>query len=346
MKSRLTRRSDLSAICEKSKERTCKVQIEGGFTLVELLVVIAIIGVLVGLLLPAVQAAREAARRAQCVNNQKQVGLAIHSYESANSNLPPGSSGCSTVTLSWTGASAFVYMLPFLEQANLAADFDFNRLVYSGQNRQSIGASIATFICPSDDAAGRYFQASNSADRRARSNYVVSFGSDILLPTGKASWSTLAYCSGDDSDHDTDGAFRMLVGRRLKDFTDGTSNTAAASELLVGESDDGSSKPYETRGIWALAWMGKSIYTHRNTPNTSVGDRIDRTACISQPQMPCDTTAGVDRQNEHAAARSMHTGGVNVLFVDGHVSFYSDTVDLIPWRGISTIDQGEVAPTQ
>lgn len=341
MKSRLTQRINLSAIREKPKKRIDNLRKTYAFTLVELLVVIAIIGILVALLLPAVQAAREAARRAQCVNNNKQLGVAIHNYASSNNSLPPGSSGCSSVSLIWTGASAFVYMLPYLEQANLATGYDFDAMVYGGPNRPIIGTSVATFLCPSDDAAGRYFQAPNPADRRARSNYAVSFGPDVWMPYGNNSWSTLSYCTGDGSDHDTAGAFRMRVGRRFKDFADGTSNTAAASELLAGEPDDGSSMPFESRGIWGLAWMGKSIYTHRNTPNTSVGDYIERESCISQPQMPCDTSAGLDRQREHVAARSMHNGGVNVLFADGHVSFYSDTVDLMPWRGISTIAQGE-----
>src|SRR5215831_17732652 len=95
-----------------------------GFTLIELLVVIAIIAVLIALLLPAVQSAREAARRAQCVNNLKQIGLAMHNYESANSSLPPGIKG--SVWGTW-----LVYVLPFMEQSSM-----FNAWNYYGNNSQ------------------------------------------------------------------------------------------------------------------------------------------------------------------------------------------------------------------
>ena len=122
------------------------------FTLVELLVVIAIIGILVGLLLPAVQAAREAVRRMSCANNLKQLGLAIHNFESANERLPPGAIWSSSGNKK---GSILIYLLPYLEQDNLYRQFDLTKSNTDEQllpnSTQMIGAtSVPVFICPSD----------------------------------------------------------------------------------------------------------------------------------------------------------------------------------------------------
>ena len=114
-----------------------------GFTLVELLVVIAIIGILVGLLLPAVQAAREAARRMQCGNNLKQLGLALHNYESATKRLPSGRADI-------TGLSAFGALMPYMEQSNVYQLIDFNVSGTHVNNTAARAAIIQTLLCPSD----------------------------------------------------------------------------------------------------------------------------------------------------------------------------------------------------
>ena len=122
------------------------------FTLIELLVVIAIIGALVALLLPAVQAAREAARRSQCVNNLKQIGIAIHNYVQTNSVLPMGQGDEPTET--YNGWSALAMMLPQLEQGAVFNAINFQipdgSVPGSFQNQTSQGVRIATFVCPSD----------------------------------------------------------------------------------------------------------------------------------------------------------------------------------------------------
>src|SRR5208282_723912 len=132
-----------------------------GFTLIELLVVIAIIAVLIALLLPAVQSAREAARRAQCVNNLKQIGLAIHNYHTASNTFPPGSAasyntynpGC----VAWMGWSAQGLMLPYLEQSSIynAANFSYDSWNDNATNQTARDTRIAAFICPSDTNAGQ-----------------------------------------------------------------------------------------------------------------------------------------------------------------------------------------------
>ena len=138
-----------------------------GFTLIELLVVIAIIAVLIALLLPAVQAAREAARRAQCVNNLKQFGLAMHNYHSVNDVFPMGASLCiypytggAPLCTTWNNWSAHAMMLNFLEQAPLYNAINFNMEgrgsdLASAANSSAYNAKISTFLCPSDPNGGR-----------------------------------------------------------------------------------------------------------------------------------------------------------------------------------------------
>ena len=131
-----------------------------GFTLVELLVVIAIIGILVSLLLPAVQAARETARRIECTNNLKQVGLALHNYESAHRTFPPGfisrttgpwpGGGNSPVPEVGPGWSFFAMILPQLEQAGLHSQIDFRLPISSPANQAARSTKVKAFQCPSD----------------------------------------------------------------------------------------------------------------------------------------------------------------------------------------------------
>ena len=121
------------------------------FTLIELLVVIAIIAILVGLLLPSMQKVREAANRTKCQNNLKQIGLAIHNYESANHVLPPGYIATSAYVDGSTDTSPGwawgTYILPYLEQNSLYLEFDLNQPV---QNSATIGTLVTAFVCPSD----------------------------------------------------------------------------------------------------------------------------------------------------------------------------------------------------
>ena len=137
-----------------------------GFTLIELLVVIAIIAVLIALLLPAVQAAREAARRAQCVNNLKQIGLAMHNYHTANNVFPPGSAASNTPfnpgCVAWMGWSAQAMMFGYMEQSALynAANFQLDPMQTNGGNGACDTvryAKVAVFLCPSDGQAGKTF---------------------------------------------------------------------------------------------------------------------------------------------------------------------------------------------
>jgi prepilin-type processing-associated H-X9-DG protein/prepilin-type N-terminal cleavage/methylation domain-containing protein len=304
--------------------RHCNSELTGGFTLVELLVVIAIIGILIALLLPAVQAAREAARRMQCSSNLKQVGLAILNYENTYSMLPQGTS----CTANCKGHSALTALLPYVEQGELYELYDYDLRIYSAVNYRVTKNHIPAFMCASDNAAGRIMNTNF-----ARSNLVVCFGSK------KAGVSS--------TDWTTDGAFQNDLCKKLGDFTDGTSHTAVASEVLAGRDDNYSDDHnFDVRGVWSEGTsMGTCAYTHLHTPNSSVGDALflmpGQRNCVPEDDMPCSDSAGNTYYNEYASARSRHPGGVNVTFADGHVSFYSDEIDLRLWQALSTIAVGE-----
>ena len=197
-----------------------------GFTLIELLVVIAIIAVLIALLLPAVQAAREAARRSQCLNNMKQMGLAMHNYHQAVGTFPMGN----TIAYSYLGAgaddwgdrfSAHALLLPYLEQMPLYNACNFSWDVWYGSARlPSINATVwntrvNAFLCPSDNGTAGF-----STSSSYKNSYYGSFG------TGTNPWST-----------QTNGIFAPeQTSVDIAAVTDGTSNTIMHVEGLVGSS--------------------------------------------------------------------------------------------------------------
>lgn len=290
---------------------------------------ITIIGILISLLLPAVQAAREAARRMQCSNNLKQVGLAMHNYVSSRGTLP---SGVIMSGVTYPQHTALVLLLPYLEQANLANIYNFNLRVYDPTNQPAVKSRIAAYQCPSDNAAGRQ-GAVDIGLYFSYSNVVVNFGS------GPGVCRSCTCCPNPMPPKDTvnDGAFQIDQSRRLDDFTDGTSHTALASEVLSGKG--GPPNQSDVRGMWPHM-LGGSNYEHFDTPNSSSGDVLWTGNCTSEPDMPC-APGNTTLSQQHNAARSRHPGGVNLVFVDGHVTFVPDVVDLAVWQALGTRNDGQ-----
>jgi prepilin-type N-terminal cleavage/methylation domain-containing protein len=336
------------------------------FTLVELLVVIAIVAILVSLLLPAVNGAREAARRVSCVNNLKQIGLALLNYESAQQGLPPAgivapSDSTSMYDLNFhplTGPqfSWVVLLLPFVEEGGLADEFDLSpgQTVFT-QSSNPQAKTIALFLCPSDSAAGRVFRHSLSQDLElAKGNYAAYVSPQHV--------GDLQYVPG------ALGGFHpgeTRVGQQLKRVLDGTSGTIAVTEVRTMDN------PKDSRGMWSVPWGGASTLaaeiehafdetgTTRNrldliqqyvpdpwfeiwaqTPNRQLG-RPDSIDVCTRPheakllRMPC-------RKEDvfyTSSPRSLHANGVNTVSLDGHVDFLNDDINfLILARLISTYD--------
>ncbi len=340
---------------------------ERGFTLVELLVVIAIIGVLVALLLPAIQAARESARRSQCVNNLKQVGLALQNYASARETFPPGDvreadGPDNTKTLfSWV-----TLIMPYIEEANVydRADWQIRMEDRVAQGDTTHHLILSTFTCPSEQNTPADIGIVNNF-YGARGNYVGNAGlgfywAKFMTPEQQIEgWENLRESTpdqdplglrpGDQNVYMTGiGIFSTNVGRSFGAIPDGTSNTAAVSELrLVPETD--------TRG--AMHFGPAAMYMHDWPPNTSFDTRNPITGrpvtdwtrwcetLAARELTPCRPTS--DRAWHGAwqqLARSYHTGGVNVAMADGSVQFATDETDQLVWRAISTPAGEELIP--
>ncbi|NOY29952.1 MAG: DUF1559 domain-containing protein [Planctomycetes bacterium] len=296
-----------------------------GFTLVELLVVIAIIGVLVALLLPAVQAAREAARRMQCVNNLKQIGLAMHGYHATHGVLPGGSA---IFTPNPVEREKFwsVAIFPYMELQNIYDQLDLSVAFGHLNNEQLVTQVITSYVCPSDPAASdpiledRFTGSIYSTAGPSRALgmwYPASIGptepdgcdlcpagmqsSDITSPNWccqASNWGTTAlwgYPVGSSV-----GMFgRYAQSFKFSQVTDGSSNTIMNGETLPGH----------------------SVFNSTYTPGTAVGyTTVPINTMIQDFGMPIDwwLTGGF---------KSMHPGGANFLLGDGSVHFLNETID-------------------
>ncbi len=302
-----------------------------GFTLIEVLVVLAIIGLLVGLILPTVQAGREAARRATCSHNLRQIGLAMNAYVAAMGVYPPGYSADSY--------SHLVMILPYLEQGPLYHAFNFHfRSSEANPLQPNFTASshrLETYLCPSDAVPTTPY------------------------PTG---WTNYAGNAGVGvSRYGYNGLFDLLSSMPIgpADLTDGTSTTAASSEVVLTYPrdfrhpkrsvfrgpylatpddfeafvegcralDPGTARLYSTlKGReWSHTELGQTYYVHALN--------INENSCGTPTAWGSDVAA---------TAGSFHPHGANTLFADGHVRFLADSGSLAIWRAIGSRNGREV----
>ena len=335
-----------------------------GFTLIELLVVIAIIAVLIALLLPAVQAAREAARRSQCVNNLKQIGLGLHNYHQGLNSFPMGVSytnlGIPGGPFSggnnpWGQWSAQAMMMPYMEMQPLYNAANFNLPIDGPGNGYASNSTvnltkINTFMCPSDGNTGAVSGNLNS--------YYGCYGtsaSPALLQTT--------------------GLFAFLTSYSIANVLDGTSNTIAFSEGLVGPGtmpgnfrsfSKGSVGEGQYQDVFATVPLGTMA------PGTTVPAQLamcnastnlqglkglrwaggDTGFTLFNTVVPPNSTqykwgtcknggGGID-EADYVNAQSNHSGGVNCMMADGSVRFVKDSIAWGTWWALGTKANGEV----
>ena len=351
-----------------------------GFTLIELLVVIAIIAVLIALLLPAVQAARESARRTQCVNNLKQIGLALHNYHQALNVFPMGaSSGL------WTGVGVYnvkqnfgplALMLPFLERTQdyNAINFhwgceDSNNVLCFLINSTGQTSQVNSFLCPSDPNAWvpDHNNTANNNSYYACVGTTTSWG----LIGNVAPYNNLAVTS---INMPSTGLFTWQASYGIADCTDGTSNTVAFSEACVGNQReqplqkliglqgvaipftsmlaDGQSAPALTLAVIQLC---NAAYQSGNAGNVDL-QRGENWSHGSMAMNMFNTIVPPNGYNKtwthcgyNASSRavlsnvdSYHPGGVNVAMGDGSVKFIKESINLVTWWALGTKAGGEV----
>jgi prepilin-type N-terminal cleavage/methylation domain-containing protein/prepilin-type processing-associated H-X9-DG protein len=297
------------------------------FTLVELLVVIAIIGILVSLLLPAVQQARESARRTQCVNNLKQVALALATYEISFKSYPPGRLGCDCITATVcasdndaarSGTSGFALLLPFIELDSL----------YQGL-KIGLKGSVYPADCYTDGSTSNWNSGLTSLLQSQVPAYICP-SHPTLLKNSSPGYGTFALVHGTNGPTfaidsfkvklDNTGPFVYKKFKRPAEITDGLSTT-----MFVGEVRE-VTHPFNLNR-WLIAGRhGDSLRTTDNPLNTKPGKGV---------------TVNLYNLKVNGAFGSHHPGGGQFAFGDGHVSFLSDNVNLTVYRQLSTRSQGE-----
>jgi prepilin-type N-terminal cleavage/methylation domain-containing protein/prepilin-type processing-associated H-X9-DG protein len=322
-----------------------------GFTLVELLVVIAIIGVLVALLLPAVQAAREAARRSQCLNNFKQLGLAMQNHHGAFNFLPVDINRQPSQTRH--RAQLYLQMLPFMEGSNIRNAYDFTVGATNAKNLKLLSREEPMLACPSDESF-LMDEASNdnAGDRKSSYGFNYGYGTYGQLAANTARRGPFWANPGVPNDTAKEEFWRFNgatnkekdnSGQQInfKHITDGTSNTYLQMEMRQVPSFSEEQQDRRAR-VWIFT-AGSYQLTTRMAPNSADGDV---TKCLpdNNELAPCVRKDGALAQII-LASRSRHSNGVNVSRCDGSAAFVSDDVDLAVWRTQSTM-AGDDPPLQ
>ena len=308
-------------------------RIRGAFTLIELLIVIAIIAILIGLLVPAVQKVREAAARTQCANNLKQIGLALHLFHDANKYFPPGQT---TIYPRGSGATVYhgwaIYILPNMEQGNLAAQYVWASNDTSTVNQPVRNRSIATFICPS--AGGERFD--STADTTS-SNFPFAV-SDYAPVAGIADHLcvNLGFTPATFPTALRRGVMDTDAYTRIADITDGTSNTILIVEdanrpnrIRLGQPVSGPS----ANTVSGAGWASRSASIDIDGADSATG--IPAVNSIA----PQSCVINCSNENE---IYSYHPGIAQVLFGDGTVRPISASISANILISLITKARGEV----
>ncbi|QDT83806.1 hypothetical protein MalM14_14410 [Gimesia chilikensis] len=306
--------------------------------MIELLVVIAIIAILIALLLPAVQQAREAARRSTCKNNLKQLGLAMHNYHDTHRTFPPGAVWYGIGSAPENGRDAnwgttwVVQVLPFMDQANLYNNYNMSlnaRSANASTTNSVLQAKIPSLICPSQPGVDR-------------SNLTQDFNgfSKITYAASVGAGSTMT--RSDYTNPNRRGFFSAVAqnGAKIRDVTDGSSNSIMLSEIVVSISTG------DDKGAWG--WCTGALFSGRNnngilTPNAKVYDATPYSSNntsdnnFNRRNNP-DRTGTLSGQ----AARSFHVGGVHATMGDGAVRFLSENIDQNTYLNLLSISDGNV----
>jgi len=304
------------------------------FTLIEILVVIFIVGLLTAILLPAVQSARGTARRISCVNNLKQFGIGLNQYVLDYNYFPPGVSGN-------TQFSFHVMLMPYMEQKNAYDQINFNNIsIIESFANSTVGRSkISTLQCPSDT----YTSLQTPGDLIApnKTNYAGNVGDErmIVRPNGMFGNKPIGLQTTTDGLSSTVAMSEMLVSRknvehRLRTVFKSASKlwgatndlelfTSRCRDLIFFTPNFGMNKGE----IWMFGQRYQTLYNHIMPPN----------------QPSCNFVAGtLSSVGSSVTATSLHSGGVNALFADGHVQFVKQTIQANIWRAIGTRNGGEV----
>jgi len=322
-----------------------------GFTLIELLVVIAIIGILMGLLLPAVQKVRESAARTQCVNNLKQIGLALHNYADTNNVFPPGyidgninpnSTPDNDVGPGWGWAS---FLLPFVEQQNVYNQINFRVGVGLGSNAAVCQLPLKVHQCPSDPYQ-QNFTVWPTSVIVAHGNYV---GCDGWEECFNGCGGNPQPGPGDDGLSGTFGVagvgmFYRNSHNRFANVTDGLSNTIFVGERCAAHSP--STWTGAVTGGRCPAWMSTIPWTTPYTPPPGPPyDNADYDEALVLAHGNATHLPSADFPfYDPDTFWSMHTPrGANFLFGDGSVHFLSSAIDPLTYQYLCTIAGGEVS---
>jgi prepilin-type N-terminal cleavage/methylation domain-containing protein/prepilin-type processing-associated H-X9-DG protein len=346
------------------------------FTLIELLVVIAIIAVLIALLLPAVQSAREAARRSQCVNNLKQIGLAVQNYVSQQGAFPPFAAnyaqGNTGYWQAWpTGWTSSI--LPEIEMVPMYNALNFAFGTWDSQNTTVSESSVKTYVCPSESKGAPSWPGTK-----------LSYFANLGGPASIQSWTGIMVAMKDDS-RGASGSWVQnsnMACFGFESITDGSSNSALVSEKLVGLANWSApvypGNPLAPRFLFntnfTVHWDSGNaaealqfVQTCRGLPGTTAAD-TNSTQYIGflWPSAACNTnednsgynhyntpnqlscTAANTQNNDLGGfqdiltATSSHPGGVNLGFADGSVRFVKDSVGLQTWWALGTRNGSEV----